>query len=119
MIASGIVDPTKVTRSALQNAASVASMVLTTESLVTDIPADLFSGGMTLEMRGRNELLLCGCREIIEYSKTVIRVLQSNCVVRICGRRLVMSSYSDGRVTVMGEIDSLDFCGGDVIGEKV
>ena len=39
MIASGIVDPTKVTRSALQNAASVASMVLTTESLVADKPA--------------------------------------------------------------------------------
>jgi chaperonin GroEL len=38
MVAKGILDPTKVTRSALQNAASVASMVLTTESLVTDIP---------------------------------------------------------------------------------
>lgn len=37
MITSGIVDPTKVTRSALQNAASVAAMVLTTESLVADI----------------------------------------------------------------------------------
>ena len=37
MISAGIVDPTKVTRSALQNAASVASMVLTTESLVSDI----------------------------------------------------------------------------------
>ena len=36
MFAAGIVDPTKVTRSALQNAASVASMVLTTESLVAD-----------------------------------------------------------------------------------
>ena len=36
MVANGIVDPTKVTRSALQNAASVASMVLTTEALVTD-----------------------------------------------------------------------------------
>lgn len=36
MISNGIVDPTKVTRSALQNAASVASMVLTTESLVSD-----------------------------------------------------------------------------------
>ena len=35
---SGIVDPTKVTRSALQNAVSIASMVLTTESLVTDAP---------------------------------------------------------------------------------
>ncbi len=38
MFAKGIIDPTKVTRSALQNASSVASMVLTTESLVTDIP---------------------------------------------------------------------------------
>ena len=39
MIERGIIDPTKVTRSALQNAASVAAMVLTTESLVADIPA--------------------------------------------------------------------------------
>jgi len=39
MISRGIIDPTKVSRSALQNAASIAAMVLTTESLVTDIPA--------------------------------------------------------------------------------
>ena len=38
MIEAGIVDPTKVTRSALQNAASVAALILTTESLVCDIP---------------------------------------------------------------------------------
>ncbi len=38
MIAAGIVDPTKVTRSALQNAASVAAMLLTTESIVADMP---------------------------------------------------------------------------------
>lgn len=38
MIAAGIVDPAKVTRSALQNAASIASMVLTTETLVADKP---------------------------------------------------------------------------------
>ncbi|MGI6188900.1 MAG: chaperonin GroEL [Clostridiales bacterium] len=38
MVAKGIIDPTKVTRSALQNAASIASMILTTESLVADIP---------------------------------------------------------------------------------
>ena len=37
---AGIVDPTKVTRSALQNAASIASMVLTTESLVADKPEE-------------------------------------------------------------------------------
>ena len=39
MVESGIIDPTKVTRSALQNAASVAATLLTTESVVTDIPA--------------------------------------------------------------------------------
>ena len=39
MIAAGIVDPTKVTRSALQNAASIAAMILTTETLVADKPA--------------------------------------------------------------------------------
>ena len=40
LIAAGVIDPVKVTRSALQNAASVAMMVLTTEALVTDIPEE-------------------------------------------------------------------------------
>ena len=39
MVEKGIIDPTKVSRSALQNAASVASVMLTTEALVADIPA--------------------------------------------------------------------------------
>ena len=51
MMKAGIVDPAKVTRSALQNAASVAAMVLTTESLVADKPepepsAPAMGGGM-------------------------------------------------------------------------
>jgi chaperonin GroEL len=45
MIEAGIVDPTKVTRSALQNAASVAAMFLTTEAVVADIPEEN-KGGM-------------------------------------------------------------------------
>ena len=54
---AGIVDPTKVTRSALQNAASIASMVLTTESLVTDAPEEKCNcgkdeGGMPAGMNG-------------------------------------------------------------------
>lgn len=54
---AGIVDPTKVTRSALQNAASIASMVLTTESLVTDVPEPKscncgHEGGMGAGMEG-------------------------------------------------------------------
>jgi len=38
MIEAGIIDPAKVTRSAVENAASIAAMILTTEALVTEIP---------------------------------------------------------------------------------
>ena len=38
MIERGIVDPAKVTRSALENAVSIAAMILTTEALITDLP---------------------------------------------------------------------------------
>ncbi len=47
MVAVGIVDPTKVTRSALQNAASIAATVLTTEAVVSDIPAPEGAGAAT------------------------------------------------------------------------
>ncbi len=38
MLEKGIIDPTKVTRSALQNAASIAGLLMTTEALVTELP---------------------------------------------------------------------------------
>ena len=38
MVTQGIIDPVKVTRSAVENAASIGSMILTTEALITDIP---------------------------------------------------------------------------------
>jgi chaperonin GroEL len=50
MIESGIIDPAKVTRNALQNAASIAGLLLTTESLIVDKPISgekvLISDGM-------------------------------------------------------------------------
>ncbi|MBM7588233.1 chaperonin GroEL [Bacillus pakistanensis] len=52
MIDSGIVDPTKVTRSALQNAASVAAMFLTTEAVVADIPEENAGGPAMPDMGG-------------------------------------------------------------------
>jgi chaperonin GroEL len=44
MIQAGIIDPTKVERVALQNAASVASLLLTTEALICDLPEDKPAG---------------------------------------------------------------------------
>jgi chaperonin GroEL len=40
MVKAGIIDPAKVTRGALENAASIAAMILTTEALITDIPEE-------------------------------------------------------------------------------
>jgi chaperonin GroEL len=51
MLQAGIIDPTKVTRSALQNAASVASLMLTTEVMITDLPEEK-GGGMPGGMGG-------------------------------------------------------------------
>jgi chaperonin GroEL len=45
LVAAGVVDPTKVTRSALQNAASIAGLLLTTEALVTEIKEEKPAGG--------------------------------------------------------------------------
>jgi chaperonin GroEL len=52
MLKAGILDPVKVTRSALQNAASVASMILTTEALVTDLPEKEDKSGAGAGMPG-------------------------------------------------------------------
>ena len=52
MIEAGIVDPTKVTRSALENASSVAAMVLTTESLVADIKEPVAPAAPAPDMGG-------------------------------------------------------------------
>ncbi len=52
MLEAGIIDPTKVTRSALQNASSVASLMLTTEVMITELPEEKPAGGMPGGMPG-------------------------------------------------------------------
>jgi chaperonin GroEL len=55
MIEQGIIDPVKVTRSAVQNAVSIAGMILTTEALITDLPEEKSApagGGMSGGMGG-------------------------------------------------------------------
>ena len=47
-----LIDPTKVTRTALQHAASIASMIITTEAMITDAPQDDAAGGGMPDMGG-------------------------------------------------------------------
>ncbi len=61
MVGAGIIDPAKVTRSAIENAASIASMILTTEALITDIPEPaappMPGGGMDPGMGGMGGMM--------------------------------------------------------------
>ncbi|MFD1205847.1 MULTISPECIES: chaperonin GroEL [Sporosarcina] len=57
MMQAGIVDPTKVTRSALQNAASVAAMFLSTEAVVADLPEPPAAGGGMPDMGGMGGMM--------------------------------------------------------------
>jgi len=60
MVKSGIIDPAKVTRSAVQNAASIAAMILTTEALITDIPepqSAMPAGGGDMGMGGMGGMM--------------------------------------------------------------
>ena len=71
MIEAGIVDPTKVTRSALENASSVAAMVLTTESLVADLPEPPApaapAGGRLPSTSARPPVLQKGAASLVTY----------------------------------------------------
>src|SRR6266446_6105487 len=57
MFLAGIVDPAKVTRSALQNAASIAAMVLTTEAMVTEVPEEKRGGGGGMPGGGMGDMM--------------------------------------------------------------
>ena len=52
LIAKGIIDPTKVVRTALQDAASIAGLMITTEAMITDLPEDKAAGGGMPDMGG-------------------------------------------------------------------
>jgi chaperonin GroEL len=52
LVKAGVIDAAKVTRSALQNAASIAALFLTTEAVVADKPEDKAAGGMPAGMPG-------------------------------------------------------------------
>ena len=79
-----------------------------------DVPADLLCGGCYMELRGRNNLRLQGCRSILVYTETEIVLRLRRGAVRVRGRRLVCTSYHEGSVEIDGRIDGVDFTDGDV-----
>ena len=75
-----------------------------------DFPPDMFEGGMRLELRGRNSLLVHGCRRILHYAPEEMRLKMKSCVLCIKGERLICHSYLAGAVGIEGKIDGICFC---------
>ena len=76
---------------------------------VLDIPADLLRGGCYMEMCGQNELRLQGCRQILVYTAEEIILRLRRGSVRVCGRRMICSSYHAGCAVIEGWIEGVSF----------
>lgn len=74
-----------------------------------DLPPDILTGGMRIELRGRNLLTVFGCRRILTYTPTCIRLEMKNVVLAVHGQRLGCTSYLAGAVGMDGQIDQLCF----------
>lgn len=74
-----------------------------------DIPADVFAGGLTLEMRGRNQLYVTGCKRILSYSTECIGLLVNGAELTVTGRRLCCTTYYNAEIGIEGEVDSIAF----------
>jgi sporulation protein YqfC len=81
-----------------------------------DIPAELLCGGCFLELHGRNQLSVRGCRRIVLYTPTKIILKMKKDMLAVCGKRLSCVTYLAGAVTVEGLIDSVSFLHGDMEG---
>lgn len=74
-----------------------------------DIPADVFCGGLTLELRGRGELYIMGCRRIVYYSTERISLALRDSILTVEGRRLSCITYFNSQVGICGRVDSILF----------
>lgn len=74
-----------------------------------DLPAELLSGGCFIEIRGRNSVVLRGCRRILTYSESKVTLKMKRDIAEVTGKRLTCTSYLAGAVSVEGFIDSVAF----------
>lgn len=72
-----------------------------------DIPADVIEGGFRVDLRGRSQLVVHGCKKILDYSPIEIRLEVWKCVVCINGKGLSCNSYLSGAVGIDGRIEAI------------
>ena len=74
-----------------------------------DVPADLLAGGCTLEIRGRSEAYIGGCRRIAEFRDELIRLEMSDFDLIFEGERLECPCFCAGKIAIAGYIKNIIF----------
>ena len=74
-----------------------------------DFPPEILRGGMRIELRGRESLLVEGCRQILLYTPTIVKLQMRGCCLVIEGERLLCHSYLSGAVGLEGHLVSFHF----------
>ena len=74
-----------------------------------DFPPDVLHGGLRIEVRGRELVTVEGCRKILTYTPSLVRLRLSCCVLVIEGERLLCHSYLSGAVGLEGVLHTIAF----------
>ena len=75
----------------------------------TALPSDVLTGDFRLEIRGRNSVITCGCRRILEYSPEKIVLAAKGFAVGIIGQRLICTTYHEGAICIEGYVERVEF----------
>ena len=73
----------------------------------TELPCDMLQGEFRLELRGRREVFVSGCKRIIKYSEDEMIISAKNFNARIQGKGLVCSSYHCSGIVIEGLIEDI------------
>ena len=87
-------------------------------SVKASLPSDALAGDFRLEIRGRNSVIVCGCRRIQKYTPTEIVLSAKDFDVAIIGERLVCTAYHEGAICLEGYIVGVKFDLEDIEGGK-
>ncbi len=78
-------------------------------SAVSELPADALAGEVRVELRGKNQLFVTGCRRILKYSSELMLLSVKGDILNVSGERLICTSYCGGTVTIDGNIRAIFF----------
>ena len=78
-------------------------------SVKASLPSDALAGDFRLEIRGRNSVIVCGCRRIQKYTPTEIMLSAKDFDVKIIGERLTCTAYHEGAICLEGNVTGVTF----------